>query len=196
MKTIAIDLDDTLNDFSETLRDCVFVRDQTHPISEAVFDDYLAKVRGGAATEGDLLSTEYSFFRYRIHQQCYERARARADGVAFMRWLRRENWRIVICTQRDLRRAQDATRKWLTDNEIPFDYLFTAGNKIVFCKVWGIEHLVDDHPFNIAHGPRFGVNVYFPAKQPSQAFAASTDAAACPARPFSSFEEIKPWIQS
>jgi hypothetical protein len=39
----------------------------------------------------------------RWNLECYRRAQARVDGVAFMQWLKRGGWRIVICTQRDLR---------------------------------------------------------------------------------------------
>jgi hypothetical protein len=195
LKTIAIDLDDTLNDFTETLRRTEFARDETHALSEEVFQDYLAKVRAGSAGGGDLLSTEYSFFRHKIHLECYRRARARTDGVAFLRLLRQEGWRIVICTYRDLRRAQDCTRKWLRDNEVPFDHLFMAGNKIVFCKVWGIEHLIDDDGFNIAHGGRHGVNVFYPAAERAHAPPPEQAAAARGARPFRTFDEIMPWIQ-
>ncbi len=44
MKTIAIDLDDTLNNFTETLQRTQFVRDEIYALSEEVFQDYLAKV--------------------------------------------------------------------------------------------------------------------------------------------------------
>ena len=149
MKTIAVDLDDVLNDFTETLQRTQFVPEEMHALSEEAFQDYLAKVRSGWTESNGLLSTDYSFFRYKIHQRCYERARARTDGVNFMKWLRQNGWRIVICTYRDLRRAQDCTRKWLGENEIPFDYLFMTKNKIAFCKAWGIEHLIDDEAINI-----------------------------------------------
>ena len=195
MKTIAIDLDDTLNDFTETLQRTEFGRDESYALAEEVFQEYLAKVRRGTMNRGDLLSTEFSYFRYKIHQQCYQRARPRADGAAFMRWLRQNRWRIVICTYRDLRRTQDCTRAWLRDNDIPFDHLFMAGNKIVFCKVWGIEHLVDDDAFNIAYGAQYGVNVYYPAGGRHQAAPANPAPATRGARAFQSFDEIIPWIQ-
>ncbi len=201
MKTIAIDLDDVLNNFTETLQRTQFVRDETYALSEEVFQDYVAKLRGGWTENSDLLCTEHSFFRSKIHQRCYELAEARADGVRFAQWLRQDGWRIVICTYRDLRRAQDCTRKWLGDNGIPFDYLFMTGNKIGFCKAWGIEHLIDDEAVNIALGPRFGVNVYYPAADHGymvlgpplpQANPVPTPVAA---RAFQTFDEIKPWIQ-
>lgn len=189
MKAIAIDLDDTLNDFTATLRREEFGRDPAGPLSPEVAADYLEKVRAGWDGGGELLSTAYTYFRARIHHEAYRRARARPDGVAFLQWLRAHGWRIVICTRRDLRRAQDATRQWLGDNAIPFDHLFTAGNKIVFCRLWGIGHLVDDDPFAIAHGAPHGVNVYYPAAAPVPAGPPGA------ARGFRDFAEIIPWIQ-
>jgi uncharacterized HAD superfamily protein len=189
MKTIAVDLDDTLNDFTATLQGAEFVRGEAHALSEETFQDYLAKLRRGWDGGGQLVSTEYTFFRYKIHHECYQRARARPDGVAFLRWLRQNGWRIVICTHRDLRRAQASTRAWLAAHEIPFDHLFMAGNKIVFCRLWGIAHLIDDDAFAIAHGERHGVSVYHPAAEPGPLRAAPA------ARGFRSFGEIIPWIQ-
>ena len=188
-KTIAVDLDDTLNNFTQTLETAPFPYDPSYALSEPVFNGYLERLRGGLREDGDLLSTEYSFFKYKIHQRCYELSEARADGVEFMRWLHSAGWRIVICTQRDLRRANACTRKWLGDNGIPFDHLFMAWNKIVFCRAWGIGHLVDDHPFNIAHGDRHGVKVYYPVierrapLEPNQA------------RAFRAFDEVRRWIE-
>jgi hypothetical protein len=195
MKTIAIDLDDTLNDFTRTLQEAEFAREDGDPLDEEVFRDYLGKLRAGWTGGDELVSTEYTFFRYRIHHRCYELSRARPDGVAFLQWLRQNGWRIMICTRRDLRRAQDGTRRWLRENGLPFDDLFMAGNKIVFCRLWGIGHLVDDEPFNIEHGPVHGVNVYFPSTGPADAPLAGPAPAGAAARGFRNFDEIIPWIQ-
>ena len=43
MKSIAIDLDDVLNNFTETLQRTQFVCDETYPVSEDVFQDYLSR---------------------------------------------------------------------------------------------------------------------------------------------------------
>ena len=133
MKTIAVDLDDTLNNFTETLRTTQFEHDESFAVSRATFDEYLERVRSNPLDTGELLSTEYTFFRAKIHLECIQRAKARADGVEFMRWLRQAGWRIVICTGRDLRRSYGHTRTWLDQHGIPFDQMFWAGNKIVFC---------------------------------------------------------------
>jgi 5'(3')-deoxyribonucleotidase len=189
-KTIAIDLDDTLNNFTQTLQATNFVREDRESISQEAFDEYIVRLRSGLKDDSELLSTEYSFFKYRIHQRCYELAKARADGAEFMRWLREEGWRIVICTHRDLRRANACTRLWLNENGIPFDHLFMAWNKIVFCRLWGIEHLVDDDPFNIRYGDPHGVNVYYPVMERHGSLEPNG------ARGFKSFGEVRRWIES
>jgi hypothetical protein len=188
-KTIAVDLDDTLNNFTATLLATEFRHDGNYSFGQETFDRYLVRVRNRESDASDLLSTEFSFFKYRIHHRCYELAQAREDGVAFMRRLRADGWRIVICTYRDLRRANDCTRKWLNENGIPFDHLFMAWNKIVFCRAWGIRHLVDDHAFNTQHGATYGVNVYFPIHDGRE------DLSQFGAKGFRSFEEVVPWIQ-
>ena len=189
MRTIAIDLDDTLNNFEATLQQTDFRYDGAHGMAEPVFHDYLARVRRHESENNGLLSTEYAFFKSQIHQQCYRLAVARPDGVRFVRGLKAAGWRIVICTYRDLRRANGDTKKWLNDHGIPFDHLFMAWNKIVFCRVWQIEHLVDDDPFNIIHGETHGVQVFFPLLERHRELPPNR------ARAFRSFDEITPWIQ-
>lgn len=189
-KIIAIDIDDTLNDFTETMRKTIFKYSLNYPFTEDTFNGYLSRVRSGIPEESDLLSTEFSFFQYQIHEQCYRLAKVRNDGVEFMQWLKKSGWQVIICTSRDLRRAHDCTVKWLKDNGIPFDHLFMAGNKIVFCKLWGIEHLVDDAVFNIVHGERYGIRVYYPLLEKHQLLES------CSAKGFKVFEEVRQWIQS
>jgi 5'(3')-deoxyribonucleotidase len=188
-KLIAVDLDDTLNNFTETLQTTPFVRDPSEIFSDEIFAQYLERLRSDRPDEGKLLSTEYSFFRARIHLHCYALARPRADGVAFLQALRRHGWQIILCTRRDLRRSHDLTRHWLAEHAIPFDHLFMAGNKIVFCSLWGIRHLVDDDSFNIIHGARYGVQVYYPAMAKHHGLENHG------ARAFKSFDELHPWIQ-
>ncbi len=189
-KIIAVDLDDTLNNFTETVQKTIFTYNHNSPFTEERFNLYLNRLRCGVREESELLSTEYSFFQYQIYHQCYQLSNARTDGVEFMQWLNKSGWKIIICTCRDLRRANDCTVKWLKENDIPFDHLFMAWNKIVFCKLWGIEHLVDDAVFNIVHGERYGVNVYYPLMKKHQGLQCSSS------KGFKTFNEVKQWIGS
>jgi hypothetical protein len=67
--------------------------------------------------------------------------------------------------------------------------LFMAWNKIVFCNAWGIKHLVDDDSFNILHGERYGVNVYYPVMERHKTLQNTA------AKGFHTFDEVKRWIQ-
>ncbi|MDR3560312.1 MAG: hypothetical protein P4N59_02560 [Negativicutes bacterium] len=139
--------------------------------------------------DNDLLSTEFAYFRYNIYEQCHKRSLAKPDGIKFMQWLKANHWRIVICTSRDLRKASHYTKEWLHANHIPWDHLFSAQNKIVFCKLWGIQHLVDDNNFNILHGGQYGISVYYPIMSHHQGLQSTA------ARGFTTFDEVKRWIQ-
>lgn len=188
-RTIAVDLDDTLNDFHETLQRGEFPYDPADSLSKEMFERYLQLIRNEESEPGDLMSSDFNYCRFKIHLKCWQEARARPDGVAFMQWLRRNDWRIVICTRRDMRRAHDCTRTWLQENAIPFDDLFMTANKIAFCKAWGIRYLVDDSPFNIVHGSDYGIDVYYPILSHQQSLPPND------ARGFTTFEEVRRWIQ-
>jgi 5'(3')-deoxyribonucleotidase len=189
MKTIAIDLDDTLNNFADTLQNTRFSHNPAYGISAETFDTYLRTLRSGAPDGNELLSTEYSYFCHKIHVQCYQLAHTRPGAVEFMQWLRTNDWRIVICTHRDLRRSNECTRQWLQDNGIPFDYLFRALNKLEFCRLWGINILVDDHVLNLIQEGTYEVEVFHPnmSKHEDREFRRG--------RGFTHFEELKQWIQ-
>lgn len=185
-RAIAVGIDDTLNDFTATLRGIPFPYDPAFGLSEEAFARHLGAIRRDEAEPGELLSTEYSYLRYNVHEACYRAARPLDGAAAFLRRLAERRWRIVLCTRRDLRRASGITRAWLGEHGIPFDHLFMAMNKVAFCRAWGIAHLVDHDPFNRAHGGAHGVEVYFPAT--------AADPAAPAARPYASFEELLRWI--
>lgn len=189
IKTIAVDLDDTLNNFTETLQNTTFIFDESYGLTKETFHKYIDKLRNHARDESELLSNEFSYFRYKIHEQCYKAAKAKPEGVEFMQWLKNNNWRILICTYRDLRRASDCTKKWLKDNNIPYDYLFAVNNKIIFCKVWQVNTLIDDDEFNILYGEEHGINVYYSIMDKHK------DIQKTAAKGFHKFSEVKKWIQ-
>ncbi len=188
-KVIAVDLDDTLNNFTDVLQSEDFPYEKSCGLASATYAEFLVKIRADVREDNPLLSTPYSFLRYKIHQQCYQRATARPDGIDFLHWLRANGWKIVICTRRDLRRAEKTTRAWLEAYGLPFDYLFMVLNKIVFCKAWQIGHLVDDDVFNITYSADYGLNLYHPILSKHVGLAANGRA-----RGFHHFDEVKTWI--
>ena len=188
-RTIVVHLDDTLNNFTEILQQGEFPYNPADSLSEATFAQYLQKIRSGESDPEDLSSTAFSYCRFKIHRQCWRQARARPDGVAFLQELRRNHWRIVLCAQRDLRLAHDCTREWLQENDIPYDYLFVAADKIAFCKAWGIQHLIDRAMVDTVDGGRREINVYFSIPLAREFLPAQQ------ARAFQTFEEVKRWIE-
>jgi 5'(3')-deoxyribonucleotidase len=189
MKVIAIDIDDTLNNYSEILRRTDFPYDDTYPISADKFAKYLEMVRTETAEKDDLLNPEFSFVRQSINGQCYELAGPRAGAVELLQWLDADGWRIVICTQRDLRRTEQATRKWLGDNAIPFGDLFIAVDKLGFCKDWGIEYLVDDHLYSVRFADEYGIKVFYPIMPKHEGSESRL------AKGFTIFDQVRQWIQ-
>jgi len=176
----------------ETLQNTEFTYDDSSPmcagITPETFQRYLDQLRNGGNDHNELLRSEFSYFKNKIHLKCYQLAKARPDGVEFMQWLKANQWRIVICIYRDLRRS-DCTQQWLHDHHIPYDYLFSAQNKIAFCSLWKIKYLIDDDLFNITWGEKYGVNVYYP-QMPKHLGIPKNNA-----KGFNSFTEVRQWIQ-
>ena len=190
MKTIAIDLDDTLNNFTETLQKTPFPHDPTDGMSEETFQHFLKKMRQGEGDTSELLSNDYASFCGKIISLCHEQALPRPDGIEFMQWLKTNQWRIVICTFSDLRSDGDRIRQWLNNHQIPYDYLFMAVNKLDFCKARAIDFLVDDHLLNVQYGSRYGIQVFYPIMTKHKTVETNG------ARGFTSFNELKRWIQN
>lgn len=189
VKVIAVDIDDVLNNFSETLAQTTFEYKDAYGLSRDQFQEYLALVKQDTFPKTEFLTTKFSDFRYRIHEQCYQMAKAQPEGVSFMQWLKKRDWKVVICTKRNLKLAGENTKAWFKDNDIPYDQLFMVLNKVVFCKLWDISYLVDDDPLNIFYGGQYGVQVFYPGAihyDMSPPFGAKA---------FNRFEEIQAWIE-
>lgn len=189
MKVIAVDIDNVLNNFSDTLAQSTFIFKDSYGISQEKFSHYLELVKRDDFAESKFLTNKFSDFRYRIHEECYPLAQANADGVKFMNWLKANDWKVVICTKRNLRLAGECTKKWLYENQIPYDYLVMALNKIVFCKLWDVPYLIDDDLLNITYGEHYGIQVFYPIMTKHSRVVSQT------AKGFTQFEEIKQWIQ-
>jgi 5'(3')-deoxyribonucleotidase len=189
MKIIAVDIDNVLNNFSATLAGSLFTHDDLYGLSAEEFSIYLDLVKRDVFPETEFLTSKFSDFRYRIHEQCYGMSQANQAGRQFMNWLKAKGWKIVICTKRNLRLTGKGTKRWLQANHIPYDYLFMAFNKIVFCKLWGVPYLIDDDILNIIHGEQYGIAVYYPVMPKHHSLPNPLAA-----KGFNHFEEIKQWL--
>lgn len=161
MKTVAIDIDDTLNNFSEILGKLEIKQTDYDYIEPEKFDEYVDIIKNEKPFDGN----KYKFmrgFKNDVHRKCYEIAEARPDAVKFMNWLKENNWRIVILTYRDLRYSLEITKEWLRKNNMPYDYIFGADNKSLFCKAWTIKHFIDDEIINLISAPAYEINMYYP----------------------------------
>lgn len=189
MKVIAVDIDNVLNNFSATLDNAVFPYNDTYGLSREEFIEFLALIKSNQFAESKFLTSKFSDFRYRIHAQCYRLAKANPEAIGFMQWLKDNDWKIAICTKRNLRLCGDDTKQWLKTHNIPYDYLVMALNKVVFCKLWNVPYLVDDDVLNITYGAAYGITVFYPIMDKHCVLPGNAG------QGFTKFEEIQEWIQ-
>jgi len=186
MKTIAVDIDNTLNNFMETLINTEFPYDkEKYSIDEATFKEYLVDIKAEKERDED----KYNNLSAAIHRQAYTIAKPRPGAAKFMRQLKNDGWRIVIMTYRDLRGCLEDTKEWFKKYKIPYDYFFRANDKIVMCKAWDIKTLIDDEPYNIIYGEEFGIQVYYPVMEKHKQLPPTL------AKGFNNFEEVAAWIK-
>ncbi|WP_312423117.1 hypothetical protein [Anaerospora hongkongensis] len=189
-KYIAVDIDDTLNNFTETLKSAEFTY-----YDKEVFDKYIEAVRNDVYEEDNV---ELDNLRFSIHCQCYTLATARHDAVEFMQWLKSQGYKIVLMTYRDLRHCLDETKEWMKKNKIPFDYIFSTDNKALMCKAWKIPILIDDANTNIMVAPPMGIDLYYPILPHNKTFVAECIAINPDfiggGKGFNDFKEVKAWM--
>lgn len=187
-KVIAIDIDDTLNNFTETLeklkvkyKDYKWLYDD-----EEQFNKDIAKIKNNGFNKEDFKDSKYSNLYYSLHQEVYIKAKARQDAIKFMKWLKRNNWKILILTYRDLRYVLKDTKDWFNKYKIPYDYFFHTNNKVIFCGIWKIKYLIDDNPYNIVGAPGNGINMFYPIIKNNEELVSKPTGST----PFNSFDEL------
>lgn len=170
-KVIAVDIDDTLNNFSETLKNISLKHKDYDWLykDKTEFNKMITKVKNNDFTDDEYKTLKIKQFITLVHQEVYLQAKARPDAIKFMQWLKSNNWKIIILTYRDLRKIFSETKEWFAKYHIPYDYFFSAGNKLVFCGIWKIRYLIDDNPVNIVSGPPLGINTYYPINDVNRA---------------------------
>jgi len=171
-KIIAIEIDDVLNNFSETLNNAgIMYNPILHSMKNPLFKKCIYNLESGELTQTgkDVMnSTE-------IATGCVE----------FLDWLKGDKWNIILCTDRDLRFAYNITTNWLIENNIQYDFLFNSDNKIEFCNDMDINYLINEKYIYSDT-----LNIYFPEKLNK-----INQKSKNKARGFQNFKEVKQWIQ-
>ncbi|MEG6584188.1 5' nucleotidase, NT5C type [Dendrosporobacter sp. 1207_IL3150] len=184
-KYIAVDIDDTLNLFTEALEQLeVNYDDYSYlGIDRDTFKNYLDLIKKQEILKKDHIN-KFDRLHYDLHKETYKIAEVKPDAPEFMQWLKKQGYTIVILTYRDLRHCIDDTRAWLKKHRIPYDYIFNTDNKVSFCKVWKIPILIDDSPSNVVAAPEFNIKMFYPITK----FNCEIETKA---KGFTKFEEVK-----
>ncbi|SDF41877.1 hypothetical protein [Sporolituus thermophilus] len=153
-KTIAVDIDDTLNNFSEVLN-------TFRPTNDNEYNQALIYAKKDKLLYDDIPKKYYPKIR-EIHKQAYILADIAPGAQEFMQWLNTNGWRVVILTYRDLRNCYIETKQWLAKHGIHYDLLIdTSDIKAKVCRLWQIHYLIDDME-NIEFAKQLGVTVFRP----------------------------------
>lgn len=185
-KIIAVDIDDTLNNFSETLVRYEFVYKKECGVSKEIFNKWLPLVKKRVIVRE---SRAYLDFVLYIHRIVYTNAQAKQGAEEFMDWLKAAGYKIVIMTYRDLRYCLKDTKTWLEDNAIYYDYLFGTDQKITMCRKWQIPYLIDNDWKNILRSGWWGVQVFYEIADSNQKLAGKH------AIGYKKMQEISTWLK-
>jgi len=185
MKTICVDIDDTLNNFTEVLKETEVIYDDYRRLDRETFDKYLNCIKNNKPPEDNDKFSDFDWMYHKVHEHCYKLANARPDAIKFMQWLKTNDWQIFILTYRDLRSSLNDTKEWLRDNRIPYDYIFSAMEKPVFCRLWKIDYLIDDSLASMVTSTGLGVKLYYPITDTNRKFMEKANAFG-----FTSFDEL------
>lgn len=162
MPIIAIDIDDTLNDWQAR---CVsYANTYTGVVKR--FDDM--REYGISKFFGWDQAQRLAFWQ-RYELESYRRAAVRPGAAAVIRAWKQAGWYIVILTARPWRPETEAvTRAWLQENDIVYDELVFEPDKASFCRHRQVAVLVEDAPHNVLPCVDAGVKVFMP-RQPYNA---------------------------
>lgn len=167
MPTIAVDIDDTLNNWQIT---CVAYANRLTGRA-LCYDDMkeygLSKFFGWDPDERQTFWQRYELVSYR-------RAQVQPGAADMLDALRRCGWHIIILTARPWRPPTEAvTRAWLQENGIVYDELVFDADKATFCRQRQVAVLVEDAPHNVLPCCAAGVRVFMPRQPYNRTIAAA-----------------------
>jgi len=197
-KVIAVDIDNVLNNFDDTLKNINFPYDKNNyswgsvHISERKFQEALAIIKQQGPLQFDD-RTINSIWNH-AHQLSHKQAQVKPGASEFMWYLKQHNYRIIIMTRRDLRYTLEYTKDFLENNNLPYDDLFNSNSKILTCSLWHIPILIDDEVETIASSSELPnpVQVYYPIMDKHQGLA---DNFSVTAIGYHYFKELTQWIK-
>ena len=101
---------------------------------------------------------------------------------------RRSEYKSLKTSYNGVKMMRD-TFSWFKQNKLPFNrdnVYFSIGNKGAFCKVIGVDVLIDDHPNQISSCIEHGITCFYPVYQYNKLMCDGNDFA----KPFNSWNEF------
>lgn len=199
-KVIAIDIDDTLNNFTEVLRETEFPYDKSYRVNEKQYNKYLSAIKSNNISDDMVDDYGFQGLWKMISLQCYDKTKIKPGASEFMQWLKNNGWKTIILTARNLQNSLDITKKFFSDNNIPYDYIFNSdtNGKVILCKCWDIPYLIDNDLYNIICGQKLDIQVFYPInsdiKSNIEQVEKNEDYKNM-AKGFHNFDEVKQWIK-
>lgn len=197
-KVIAVDIDNVLNDFDDTLRKIEFPYDKANSSWGSVHhseEDFVRKL--------DIIKQQKAELRYdktfnamwnHAHKLAHMQAQVRSGASEFLWYLKQNNYRVIIMTRRDLRYALEYTKNFLKNNNLPYDDMLQSNIKAATCSLWNIPILIDDEiePIVLSNKLSNPVQVYYPIMDKHKGLAEEPQITAIG---YNCFKELKQWIK-
>lgn len=161
---IGIDIDDTITDLQEDLLTEAIEYDKTLRNKGIIYPE-----RHYIGQKFDWDEKEKEYYLGTLRWKVMNKAKIRDGVIDVLNQLKKDGHEIIFITARSNRYHDDpynATYKWLTDNNIPFDKLIVSAlDKGQICKEENIDVFIDDQEKNCLLVQNSGAKtIYFDIK--------------------------------
>jgi hypothetical protein len=197
-KLIAVDIDNVLNNFDDTLRTLEFTYDKSNRSWGSVHqsaEEFMRKLKiiKQQKAESSYDKTFNAMWNH-AHKLSHLQAKVKQGASEFLWYLKENNYRVIIMTRRDLRYALAYTKNFLENNNLPYDDMFQSNSKASTCSLWNIPLLIDDEiePIRLSNKFSNPVQVYYPIMDKHKGFVEDLQITA---RGYHYFKELKQWIK-
>ncbi len=197
-KVIAVDIDNVLNNFDDTLRTLEFTYDKSNRSWGAVHqsaEEFMRKLKliKQQKAEASYDKTLNAMWNH-AHKLAHLQAKVKQGASEFLWYLKANNYRVIIMTRRDLRYALAYTQNFLENNNLPYDDMFQSNRKASTCRLWNIPILIDDEiePIRLSNKIPNPVQVYYPIMDKHKGLGEDLPITA---RGYHYFRELQQWIK-